>query len=104
MRHRPYRLYYNGVWKSYYNAEGAIWDLCVQLYTMNHLELIDQGKFEETKYLGNKYIKRYCIELLFPYTKFIIKKLTKGDLNQTEFMTTLKKVEKMFNDRIRCND
>lgn len=101
MTQRPYRLLYNGVWKSYPNLEAAIWDLCVLLYTAEHLELLTQGRFEETEYLGKKYIKRYCVELFFPYTKFVIKKLTKGDLNQTEFMSTLRKVEKIFNERVK---
>lgn len=101
MTARPYRLLYHGVWKSYPNLEAAIWDLCVLLYTAGHLDVLKQGWFEETEYLGEKYIKRYCVELYFPYTKFIIKKLTKGDVNQTEFISTLDKVEKIFNERVK---
>ena len=104
MKIRPYRLLYNGVWKSYPNLEAAVWDLCVLLHTNGHLDILHDGWFEETEYLGEKYVKRYCIELYIPYTKFIIKKLTKGDLNQVEFMNTLSKVEKIFNERIQCKD
>lgn len=101
---RPYRLLYNNVWKSYPNLEAACWDLCVLLHTSGHLDVLKNGYFEETDYLGTKHIKRYCVELLFPYTKFIIKKLTKGDFNQTEFMSTLNKVEKIFNERINSEN
>lgn len=71
---------------------------------MNHLDLLHEGVFEETEFLGQKHVKRYSVELLFPYTKFTIKKLTKGDLNQEEFKTTLRLVEKMFNERIQHKD
>lgn len=98
---RPYRLYDNKNWTSYSNLKAAMWDLCVKLYNMNHLDLIHTGKFEETEFLGNTFYKQYVITLLFPYTEFKIKKTTKGDFNQEEFKTTLRLVEKMFNERIQ---
>lgn len=100
---RPYRLYDNDTWISYRNLKAACWDLCVKLYNMKHLDLIYTGKFETTVFLGEEYHKRYVIRLLFPYTEFRIEKMTKGDINQEEFLKTLEEVYEIFNERI-CNE
>lgn len=101
---RPYRLYDNEHWMSYPNLKAAVWDLCVKLYNLNNLNLLHMGQFEETEFMGFIHHKQYVIRIYMPYTVLKIKKLTKGDLDQEEFIQTLDEVLKMFNDRIKCED
>lgn len=105
-RPREYQLYDNNFWTSYHTLNAACWDLCVKLYNLKRLDLLFNGTFEETihPFSGKKYYKRYSIELLFPYSKFTIKKTTKGDLNREELYETLDRVYKLFNERIKNKD
>lgn len=98
---RPYRLYDNKHWTSYPNLKAACWDLCVKLYNLNHLDLALKGYFPRTYFLDSAFHKCYVVKLLFPYTEFEIKKMTKGDLDQEEFMKTLTEVYEIFNERIQ---
>ena len=98
---RPYRLYDNKHWTSYPNLKAACWDLCVKLYNADHLELALKGSFPRTYFLEYPFNKCYTVKLLFPYTEFEIKKMTKGDLDQEEFMKTMTEVYEMFNERIQ---
>jgi uncharacterized protein (UPF0305 family) len=59
------------------------------------------GQFEETEFIGETFHKQYVIRLFMPYTILRIKKLTKGDLDQDEFMRTLDEVLEIFNERIK---
>ena len=104
MTTRPYRLYDNEHWMSYPSLRAAIWDLCVKLYTLNNLKLLHMGQFEETEFLGDKFHKQYVVRIHMPYTVLKIKKQTKGDLDQEEFMKTLNEVYELFNERIECKD
>lgn len=97
----PYRLYDNEHWMSYRSLKACIWDLCVKLYHLQCLELLHKGVFKQTTFMDKTYQKQYVIEILMPYTVLKIKKLTKGDLNQDEFLKTLVEVEKLFNERIQ---
>lgn len=76
----------------------------MKLYNMKHLDLFHTGTFEKTEYMGNEYHKSYVVRLLFPYTEFKIKKMTKGDLDREEFMKTLNEVYELFNERIQHKD
>ena len=98
---RTYRLYDNEHWMSYKTLKAALWDLCVKLYSLKCLHLIHLGQFEETEFLGQKHQKQYVIRLHIPYTVLKIKKQTKGDLDQINFMTELNEVLEIFNDRIQ---
>jgi hypothetical protein len=89
---------------SYKNLEAACWDLCVKLYNLDHLDLVLKGYFPRTYFLEYPFNKRYTVTLLFPYTEFEIKKMTKGDIDQEEFMKTLNKVYEIFNERIQHKD
>lgn len=89
---------------SYKNLEAACWDLCVKLYNLGHLDLVLKGYFPRTYFLEYPFNKRYTVTLLFPYTEFEIKKMTKGDIDQEEFMKTLNKVYEIFNERIQHKD
>lgn len=104
MNVRPYRLYDNEHWTSYKNLKAAVWDLCVKLYTLNNLNLLHVGRFEETEFLGDVFHKQYVITVFVPYTILKIKKMTKGDLDQEEFLKTLTEVEQIFNERIQHKD
>ena len=104
MTTRPYRLYDNKHWMSYKNLEAACWDLCVKLYNLDHLDLVLKGYFPRTYFLEYPFNNRYTVTLLFPYTEFEIKKMTKGDIDQEEFMKTLNKVYEIFNERIQHKD
>lgn len=101
MTTRPFRLYDNEHWMSYKTLRAAVWDLCVKLYSHNNLELLRMGQFEETEFIGETFHKQYVIRLFMPYTILRIKKLTKGDLDQEEFMRTLDEVLEIFNERIK---
>ena len=101
MMTREYRLYDNEHWMSYKTLKAAIWDFCVKLYTLDCLNLLRMGQFEETEFMGFTYHKQYVIRITMPYTILKIKKLTKGDLDQGEFMRTLDEVLEIFNERIK---
>ena len=104
MMTRSYRLYDNEHWMSYKTLKAACWDLCVKLYTLNCTHLLHMGQFIPTEFLGTTYHKQYVITLACPWTKLKIKKMTKGDLDQEEFLKTLSEVEKLFNERIHNKD
>lgn len=101
MTSREYRLYDNEHWMSYKTLKAALWDLCVKLYTLNCLDLLHMGQFEETEFMGDVYHKQYVIRLMMPYTVLKIKKQTKGDVDQGEFMKILNEVYEIFNERIQ---
>lgn len=99
---RQYRLYYNGVWKSYKNLQGALWDLLVLLHNADALELIDNGYFETTFLLtkNTQHVKRFSVETILPYSKFTIVKMTRGDLDKENFLEILEEVKELFYERI----
>lgn len=98
---RKYLFRYDGYKKYFKYLEGACWELLVRLNNSKALDLYNEGTFNETTYKNKTYHKQYCVTVAIPYSRFVIKKLTKGDIDQETFMLTLNKIKEIFDERIK---
>jgi hypothetical protein len=73
------------------------------LKVLRALDCLDRGIIEPTSciFTGDTiYHKTYVIEVAVPYTKFVLKKQSKGSFDLLEFQITLKYVKGLYDERI----
>jgi len=99
----PYRIYtvfpnkptYK-YWESYYTLEAAIWEMLVKLDKLDALDMVESGEFVETQMFNQKCIKRYVVTVKCPYTKIMLKKMHKGDLNIDNVRHLIKTIKEIY--------
>ena len=73
------------------------------LKVLRALDCLDKGTIVPTScvFTGDTiYYKTYVVEVAVPYTKFMLKKQSKGSFDRLEFQITLKYVKGLYDERI----
>lgn len=73
------------------------------LKVLRALDCLDRGKIVPTTciFRGDEvFYKTYVVEVAVPYTKFVLKKQSKGSFDKLELMTVIKYVKGLYNERI----
>lgn len=78
--------------------ETAISKLLDKLTSMNTMCCLDNYYFEETKFLitNETHKKRFVVKIEIPPTTLRVRKITKGDIDEEMFLTTLYKIKRRF--------
>lgn len=78
--------------------ETAISKLLDKLTSMNTMCCLDNCYFEETKFLitSETFKKRFVVKIEIPPTILRVRKITKGDIDEEMFLTTLYKIKRRF--------
>jgi hypothetical protein len=73
------------------------------LAVLRALDCLDKGTIVPTTciFSGDEvFYKKYVVEVAVPYTKFVLKKQSKGSFDKLELMTVIKYVKGLYNERI----
>lgn len=73
------------------------------LKVLRAMDCFDKGEIVPTScvFTGDTvYHKTYVVNVAFPYTKFVLKKQSKGSFDILEFQITLKYVKGLYDERI----
>jgi hypothetical protein len=73
------------------------------LAVLRALDCLDRGTIVPTTcvFRGDEvFYKTYVVEVAVPYTKFVLKKQSKGSFDKLELMTVIKYVKGLYNERI----
>lgn len=87
------------MYETYFNEDEAIWRVGDILNKMRCVDLLTDGYFDYTEFLGVKYLKLYVLECYAIGMKFIIQKKCKGDINKRSFNYKLRKFKREFNEK-----
>lgn len=100
-----YRLLIHTTYRTYKTSRLDLYDVFIkflsQLKVNRALDEYNKGIFIPTRnnFTDEVLIKRYVVEINIPYTKFEIRKLSKGSLNPEDFLKSLEFIkEKYYNE------
>lgn len=89
---------YNGRINKYLpeTLEEVVEHLFDRLRSIRAERLIDRGAFVTTynKFRDEFVMKRYCVEVTMPHTKYTIKLLNKGSIDTELFMQTINNIKR----------
>lgn len=104
---KEYRFFLITPYKTYKSSRLDLYDVFILF--LNHLNLnrvldeYNKGTFVTTYnvFKHESLIKRYFVEINIPYSKFEIRKISKGSLNPDDFLKSLEFIkEKYYDERI----
>lgn len=94
--HTPFDKYKSAP-QSLYGIAGTFLNILRQYGCINQF---DNGEFVTTTnvFTREDVVKRYCLEICVPYTKFEIKKISAGPIDQELFMRVLTTIKENYYD------
>lgn len=87
------------LYETYFTEDEAIWRIASILDSVRCVDLLTEGYFEYTEFLGVKYLKLYVLECYAPNMRFVIHKKSRGDINKLSFKYKLRKFKREFNEK-----
>lgn len=86
------------MYETYFTEDEAIWRVASILNSINAVDILNDGYFDYTTFLGEKFLKLYVLECYAPGMKFIIQKKSRGEINKRTFTYKLRKFKREFNE------